>query len=125
MPARLQAKQRVNVSKLVAPNFSGGYLLSYENDNIESGSLKGVAERLVLVPGFVCDRSDYEKDDLESGQTSVGNWQAAQAALPCHSPQGAPASSAISLRCAPPCPAAAGDVTFGPITGWDHPFLVK
>ncbi|PRW56820.1 spore coat [Chlorella sorokiniana] len=48
------AKQRVNVSKLVAPNLSGGYLLSYENDNIE-----------------------------------------------------------------------AGDVTLGPIKGWDHPVLVK
>lgn len=37
-PLPLQAKQRVNVSKLVAPNYSGGYLLSYENDNIEAGA---------------------------------------------------------------------------------------
>ncbi len=33
-----QAKQRVNVSKLVPANLSGGYLLSYENDNIEAGA---------------------------------------------------------------------------------------
>lgn len=32
-----QDKQRVNVSKLEPPNLTGGYLISYENDNLQAG----------------------------------------------------------------------------------------
>ena len=52
----LQAKQRVNVSKLVPPNLSGGYLLAYENDNIEDGAGGGgqVQCRHSLCPASLC-----------------------------------------------------------------------
>lgn len=60
-PLPSQAKQRVNVSKLVAPNYSGGYLLSYENDNIEAGA-----------------------QQLEAGRSDWLRWQAQRVCAPAN-----------------------------------------
>ena len=35
----MQAKSRVNITKLTPPNLSGGYIFLFDNDNIEAGDL--------------------------------------------------------------------------------------
>lgn len=85
-PLPSQAKQRVNVSKLVAPNYSGGYLLSYENDNIEAGA-----------------------QQLEAGRSDWLRWQAQRVCAPAsmrHAMTLATALAACLSECprpGPPC----------------------
>lgn len=66
-PPLLQGKNRVNMSKLAAPDLSGGYIFLYDNDNIEEGDLT-----FGPLPGW--EHPFLLKDPNNFLQGDNGNW---------------------------------------------------